>query len=274
MKAKLNVAGEKLRVERLTKRFALKEDVDGSNELTALEQIDLTVQSGEFVSIVGPSGCGKSTLLMIVAGLVEPTTGQISLDGHAIRGPGLDRGIVFQDFALFPWLTVQGNVKFGLQMKGISGAEADEIARRYLQLVDLEAFARTYPARLSGGMKQRVGIARALAYEPEVLLMDEPFGALDAMTRGELQSLLAQIWETTAKTVLFVTHSIREAVFLSDRVIVLSGRPGRIIANVPIDLPRPRDRLAIGFSHLERQLGELLARQHHRGDRALALFTD
>lgn len=266
--------GEKLRVERLTKRFTLKEDVDGSNELTALDQLDLTVQSGEFVSIIGPSGCGKSTLLMILAGLLDPTSGHISLDGHAIRGPGLDRGIVFQDFALFPWLTVQGNVEFGLHMKGISGTKADEIAQRYLRLVNLEGFARTYPARLSGGMKQRVGIARALAYEPEVLLMDEPFGALDALTRSELQSLLARIWETTGKTVVFVTHSIREAVFLSDRVIVLSGRPARIIEDVPIDLPRPRDRLTADFSRLERRLGELLAQQHDRRDRALALFTD
>jgi len=202
----------------------------------------LQIAEGEFVSIVGPSGCGKSTLLYMVGGFVAPSRGAVSVAGKPVTGPGPDRGPVFQEFALFPWKTVLGNVMYGLLQQGVSKPEAEAKARALISLVHLMGYEKFYPKELSGGMKQRVAIARTLAYGPTILLMDEPFGALDAHTRTGLQNELLQIWERDRKTVLFVTHSVEEAVFLSDRVVVLTRSPGRVKATVDIDLPRPRRR--------------------------------
>jgi len=230
-----------LRIENLTKSFNVK--TGGSlQKLVAFDSLNITAEDGEFVSVVGPSGCGKSTLLNLVAGLDTPSGGLVRIDGKAVVGPGLDRGIVFQEFALFPWLTVLGNVMFGLKSKGMGATERNQLARHYIRLVGLGGFEDYYPNRLSGGMRQRVGIARALAIEPAVLLMDEPFGALDAQTRQALQKALVDIWQSTRKTVLFITHDIDEAVYLSDRVVVLSRRPAGVVLDLPIPLDRPRNR--------------------------------
>ncbi len=208
----------------------------------ALSDISLTIEDGAFVSILGPSGCGKSTLLYIVGGFVRPTTGSARMKGRAIAGPGPDRGPVFQEFALFPWKTVLGNVMYGPRQQGMKHAEAEAQSRKLIEMVGLKGFEDFYPKELSGGMKQRVALARTLAYHPEVLLMDEPFGALDAHTRTRLQNDLLNIWERDRKTVLFVTHSVEEAVFLSDRVVMMTRSPGRIRQIVDVDLPRPRRR--------------------------------
>ena len=208
----------------------------------ALSDISLSVAEGAFVSILGPSGCGKSTLLYIVGGFVQPTRGVAKMKGSAIKGPGPDRGPVFQEFALFPWKTVLGNVTYGPRQQGVRFAEADSQARALLEMVGLKGFEEFYPKELSGGMKQRVALARTLAYHPEVLLMDEPFGALDAHTRTRLQKDLLNIWERDRKTVLFVTHSVEEAVFLSDKVVMMTRSPGRIRQVIDIELPRPRRR--------------------------------
>ncbi|MGC0394000.1 NitT/TauT family transport system ATP-binding protein [Bradyrhizobium liaoningense] len=208
----------------------------------ALSDISLTIEEGAFVSILGPSGCGKSTLLYIVGGFVSPTSGMAKIKGHAITGPGPDRGPVFQEFALFPWKTVLGNVMYGPRQQGVRAAEAEAQSRALIEMVGLKGFESFYPKELSGGMKQRVALARTLAYHPEVLLMDEPFGALDAHTRTRLQNDLLTIWERDRKTVLFVTHSVDEAVFLSDKVVMMSKSPGRIRQVIDIDLPRPRRR--------------------------------
>jgi NitT/TauT family transport system ATP-binding protein len=208
----------------------------------ALSDISLAIEDGAFVSILGPSGCGKSTLLYIVGGFVRPTKGSARMKGKAITGPGPDRGPVFQEFALFPWKSVLGNVIYGPRQQGVKPAEAEAQARALLEMVGLKGFENFYPKELSGGMKQRVALARTLAYHPEVLLMDEPFGALDAHTRTRLQNDLLNIWERDRKTVLFVTHSVEEAVFLSDKVVMMSRSPGRIRQVIDIDLPRPRHR--------------------------------
>jgi NitT/TauT family transport system ATP-binding protein len=208
----------------------------------ALSDISFSVADGAFVSILGPSGCGKSTLLYIVGGFVQPTRGLAKMKGKTITGPGPDRGPVFQEFALFPWKSVLGNVMYGPRQQGVKSAEAEEQARALLEMVGLRGFENFYPKELSGGMKQRVALARTLAYHPEVLLMDEPFGALDAHTRTRLQNDLLNIWERDRKTVLFVTHSVEEAVFLSDKVVMMTRAPGRIRQIVDIDLPRPRRR--------------------------------
>jgi NitT/TauT family transport system ATP-binding protein len=208
----------------------------------ALADISLAVAEGEFVSILGPSGCGKSTLLYIVGGFVRQTSGSVAVSGAPVTGPGPDRGPVFQEFALFPWKTVLGNVMYGLIEQGVPKPEAEAKARALIALVHLGGYENFYPKELSGGMKQRVAIARTLAYGPSILLMDEPFGALDAHTRTGLQNELLEIWERDRKTVLFVTHSVEEAVFLSDRVVVLTRSPGRIKAEIRIDLARPRRR--------------------------------
>ncbi len=208
----------------------------------ALSDISLTVANGAFVSILGPSGCGKSTLLYIVGGFVRPTQGLAKMKGKAIKGPGPDRGPVFQEFALFPWKTVLGNVMYGPRQQGVKYADAEAQSRALLEMVGLKGFEGFYPKELSGGMKQRVALARTLAYHPEVLLMDEPFGALDAHTRTRLQNDLLNIWERDRKTVLFVTHSVEEAVFLSDKVVMMTRSPGRIRQIIDIDLPRPRRR--------------------------------
>ena len=208
----------------------------------ALSDISLSIEDGAFVSILGPSGCGKSTLLYIVGGFVNPTQGVAKMRGKAITGPGPDRGPVFQEFALFPWKSVLGNVMYGPRQQGVGRAEAEAQSRALLEMVGLKGFENFYPKELSGGMKQRVALARTLAYHPEVLLMDEPFGALDAHTRTRLQNDLLNIWERDRKTVLFVTHSVDEAVFLSDKVVMMSRSPGRIRQVIGIDLPRPRRR--------------------------------
>ena len=208
----------------------------------ALSDISLTVEDGAFVSILGPSGCGKSTLLYIVGGFVNPSHGSARMKGKPITGPGPDRGPVFQEFALFPWKTVLGNVMYGPRQQGVKAAEAEAQSRVLIEMVGLRGFEDFYPKELSGGMKQRVALARTLAYHPEVLLMDEPFGALDAHTRTRLQNDLLNIWERDRKTVLFVTHSVDEAVFLSDKVVMMTRSPGRIREIVDIDLPRPRRR--------------------------------
>ncbi|WP_028924016.1 ABC transporter ATP-binding protein [Pseudonocardia acaciae] len=229
--------------------------------LTALEGIDLDVAAGEFMVIVGPSGCGKSTLLDLLAGLSTPSAGRILLDGEPVTGAGLDRGIVFQQYALLPWRTALGNVEFGLEATGVPRRQRAERAREYLELVDLAGFADRHPHELSGGMRQRVAIARSLAYDPEVLLMDEPFAALDAQTRESLQDELLRIWQRTHKTVVFITHGIDEAVYLGQRVAVLTSRPGRVKSVVDIDLGR-RDsediRSTPEFAHYRHRIWTLL----------------
>ncbi|MER7960118.1 ABC transporter ATP-binding protein [Streptomyces sp. NPDC096030] len=208
----------------------------GSREFTAVDGIDLEIAAGEFVALVGPSGCGKSTLLDMLGGLTRPTGGRILLDGTPVTGPGLNRGIVFQQYALLPWRTAQGNVEFGLEATGVPRRERAALAREFLDLVGLSGFEDRHPHELSGGMRQRVAIARSLAYDPDVLLMDEPFGALDAQTRESLQDELLRIWQRTGKTVVFITHSIDEAVYLGQRVAVMTSRPGRIKQVVPVAL--------------------------------------
>ena len=211
-----------------------------AGQVTGVQSASFNIEQSEFLCIVGPSGCGKSTLLNIIAGFLEPTGGVIRIGGKAVKGYGQDRGVVFQDFAqLFPWRTALGNVTFGLEMKGVGKAEREEIARQQLKLVKLEKFANSYPHHLSGGMQQRVAIARALAYNPAVLLMDEPFAALDALTRDDMQRLLADVWRETRKTVIYVTHNVAEAVYLADRVVVMTSHPGTVKAEVPITLHRP-----------------------------------
>src|SRR5947207_3925999 len=214
----------------------------GRQDHLALSDISLTIEDGAFVSILGPSGCGKSTLLYIVGGFVNPTQGLAKVKGRAITGPGPDRGPVFQEFALFPWKSVLGNVMYGPRQQGVRPAEAEAQSRALIEMVGLKGFEDFYPKELSGGMKQRVALARTLAYHPAVLLMDEPFGALDAHTRTRLQNDLLNIWERDRKTVLFVTHSVEEAVFLSDKVVMMTQSPGRIRQVIDIDLPRPRRR--------------------------------
>src|SRR5438132_3271510 len=219
----------KISFQQVRKEFIVRGEGGGpAHRFTALEDITLDVRPGEFLALVGPSGCGKSTLLDLLGGLTAPTSGRILLDGRPIEGPARDRGIVFQQYALFPWRTAAQNVEFGLDIAGFKAKERRERALHYLELVGLSAFAERYPHELSGGMKQRVAIARSLAFDPEVLLMDEPFAALDAQTRESLQDELLRIWEHTGKTIVFITHGIDEAVYLGQRVAVLTSRPGRI----------------------------------------------
>ncbi|HXV78496.1 MAG TPA: ABC transporter ATP-binding protein [Candidatus Binatia bacterium] len=229
--------------------------------VTALQAFDLEVAKGEFLSLVGPSGCGKSTFLNVLLGLLKPDSGKLCLNGKQIDGPGQERAMVFQEFGLLPWRTVLGNVELGLELKGVAPSIRRERAVDLIKLVGLESFQNHYPHELSGGMKQRVGLARALATEPEVLLMDEPFAALDAQTRDLMQAELLQIWERTKKTVLFVTHSIEEAAYLSDRVVVMTARPGRLKNIITIDLPRPRDyemRLTPEFNEIKSKIWNTL----------------
>jgi NitT/TauT family transport system ATP-binding protein len=230
--------------------------------VTGLQGATFDIAQSEFLCIVGPSGCGKSTLLNIIAGFLPPTGGEIRIGGNAVSGHGMDRGIVFQDFdQLFPWRTALGNVAFGLEMKGVPKPERERIALKQLQLVKLEEFVRAYPHHLSGGMQQRVAIARALAYNPAVLLMDEPFAALDALTRDDMQRLLAEVWRETRKTVIYVTHNVAEAVFLADRVVVMTPHPGTVKTEVAIRLPRPRDPLSVEFLEYQKQLLRHLGEQ-------------
>ena len=238
-----------LSIKKMTKVFP-----KGEGELVALQDIDLDVIDGEFVCVLGPSGCGKTTLLRIIAGLEPKSSGSMVLKGKEIEGPGPDRGMVFQEFALFPWRSVRRNVEFGLEIKKMPPEMRKETSQKYIDLVGLKGFEDSHPNQLSGGMKQRVGIARALANEPSILLMDEPFGALDAQTRNQMQKELLRIWSETRKTIVFITHSVDEAVFLADRVVVLTSRPGRIKTVHKIDLPRPRNRASQEFIKLRRDI--------------------
>jgi len=231
----------KIAIEAVSKTF----DTKRGRPHLAVSDISLDVSEGEFVSVLGPSGCGKSTLLYIVGGFVAPSTGSVTVGGRPVTGPGPDRGPVFQEFAVFPWETVLGNVMYGLKQQGVAKARAQARVRELLAMVHLSGYESFYPKELSGGMKQRVAIARTLAYQPSILLMDEPFGALDAHTRTRLQNDLLAIWERDRKTVLFVTHSVEEAVFLSDRVVMITRSPGRVKEIIPIELPRPRDRATL-----------------------------
>ena len=233
------MAGEERRVK--VKIDHVEKIYDGrKGQMIALNGVDLDIMENEFICVVGPSGCGKSTLLNIIAGLLEPTSGAVYVDGKKVEGTGTERGVVFQQYALFPWLTVMKNVMFGLKLKGMKDDEAKELAMKYIKMVQLEDFVDSYPKELSGGMKQRVAIARAYAVQPEVLLMDEPFGALDAQTRTQLQSELIQTWQEEKKTCFFITHDVEEAIILATKVIVMSARPGRIKTIIDINLPYPR----------------------------------
>ena len=244
---------ETLTVRGVTKRFAI-----GDDEVEALAPIDLVIPKGEFVCMIGASGCGKSTLLRIIAGFEEPTTGEVAIDGESVTGPGGDRGMVFQDYALFPWMTVRQNISFWPRQRHLAREEIDKTTDEFVRMVGLERFADRYPNQLSGGMKQRVAIARVLANNANILLMDEPFGALDALTREQLQNELLQIWKRTGVTTIFVTHSVEEAVLLADRVLVMSAGPGRIDSDFRIDLPRPRDVSSPEFNALRRDVARRL----------------
>jgi NitT/TauT family transport system ATP-binding protein len=249
-----------LTVHGVTKRFAV-----GDGEVEALAPVDLAIPKGEFVCMIGASGCGKSTLLRIIAGFEEPTTGDVSIDGKVITGPGSDRGMVFQDYALFPWMTVRENISFGPRQRQLPREEIDKTTDEFVRMVGLERFADRYPNQLSGGMKQRVAIARVLANDANILLMDEPFGALDALTREQLQNELLQIWKRTGVTAIFVTHSVEEAVLLADRVLVMSAGPGRIDSDFRIELPRPRDVSSPEFNALRRDIARRLTSHLVRG---------
>ena len=231
----LKPGGIPLKIEGVSKIFSGR-----AGNIEALRPVDLNIAAGEFICLLGPSGCGKSTLLSIIAGLERASSGTVIADGKGVRGPGTDRVLLFQEAALFPWLDVQRNVEFGLRQAGMSAKKRASLARHFIELVHLKGFERSFVHQLSGGMRQRVAIARALAIDPAILLMDEPFGALDALTRDRLHAELESIWAATRKTVVFVTHNVREAVALGDRVIVFSPRPGRIVQEFRIDLPRPR----------------------------------
>lgn len=225
----------KVRIDNVKKVFDSR-----NGEVVALNGVNMDIKENEFITVVGPSGCGKSTLLNIIAGLSKPTSGKVFCDGKEVTGTGPERGVVFQQYALFPWLTVRKNIEFGLTLKGIKGQEAQDIIEHYVKMVDLEDFIDHYPKELSGGMRQRVAIARAYAVNPSVLLMDEPFGALDAQTRTQLQDELLKTWETERKTCFFITHDVEEAIILGQKVVIMSARPGRIKEVVDINIPYPR----------------------------------
>jgi len=225
-------------------------------QMEALHDINLSINENEFVCFIGPSGCGKTTLLRIVAGLEAPSSGAVYLDGTAIKGPGPERGMGFQEYSLFPWRNVLDNVAFGLELKGMPKDARFERSRQYLKMVGLDRFEERYPHELSGGMKQRVAIARALVNEPKALLMDEPFGALDAQTRNIMQSELLRIWEEDRKTVIFVTHSVDEAIYLADRIVIMTARPGRIKDIIKIDIPRPRARTCADVNQVRARILE------------------
>ena len=247
----------KLQAVDLTKVF----DDSKRGSVTAIDHVNLEVKDGEFVMIVGPSGCGKTTLINILGGLNTPSSGQVLLDGRPVEGPGADRGMVFQGYSLFPWLSVQKNVEFGLKMKKVPKDERAQIAKKYIELGGLTGFEQALPKQLSGGMKQRVAIARTLANEPEILLMDEPFGALDAQTRVVMQELLADISKKTKTTILFITHDIDEAVLLGDRIYVMSRRPGTVRAVLDVDLPGERTHESLvlpEFLQIKKQIMDML----------------
>ncbi len=253
MSVKKTTSGKALRIEGIAKTY-----VGRSGQLVALEPTDAEIAAGEFVAIVGPTGCGKSTLLKILAGILAPTAGIARAGGAPIEGPSIDRSVVFQNFALFPWLSVQANVEFGLVNKGLSRRESARVANEFLRMVGLRDAADKRPSELSGGMKQRCAIARAFAVQPSILLMDEPFGSLDALTRRVMQRELVRVWREHQTTVVFVTHSVEEAIYLADRIFVMTARPGRIKAYLSVDAVRPRDETAASFTALEREIYGLL----------------
>ncbi len=249
-----------IEISGVTQEFEKK---DG--KFLALDTVNLNVEQNEFICVVGPSGCGKTTLLNIIAGLCKPTTGTVKVRGELVTGPGKGKGVVFQQYALYPWLTVEKNVEFGMRMKGVPEAERAEIAKKYIDLVGLSKFAKAYPKELSGGMKQRVAIARAYATAPEVLLMDEPFGALDAQTRAQLQENLLKTWEQERKTCFFITHDVEEAVLLATKIIIMSAGPGHITEIVPVTLPYPRTqqtKLTSEFNELKNQIWNKVYREY------------
>jgi NitT/TauT family transport system ATP-binding protein len=257
-----SAAGSKLALQHVSKRFRAR---GGSGDVVALDSVSLSVAQGEFIALIGPSGCGKSTLLNVIAGFTEPESGAVMLDGRTISGPGPDRGFVFQEYAIFPWLSALENVRFGLRKTRLSRREQYVRAKEHMELVGLEGFEHAYPHELSGGMQQRVAIARVLAIDPEILLMDEPFGALDAQTRSLMQAELQRIWQAMRKTVVFVTHSVEEALFLADRIVCMRGGPGRVHTIFEVDLERPRDITSEPFNELRRALTAIVF-----GDEGLA----
>ena len=249
-------------LKHLRKSFTKNHDV-----VQALDDFNLDVNRGEFVCLLGPSGCGKTTVLRIIAGLESASGGDVMVGGKKVASAGPDRGMVFQEFALFPWRTVRKNIEFGLEVKGVPESERSKTSSQLIELVGLNGFEDAHPRELSGGMKQRVGIARALANEPAVLLMDEPFGSLDAQTRNLMQKELLRIWSATGKTILFVTHSVDEAVFLADRIVVMTARPGKVREDIRVGLPRPRDRTSREFIEVR---GKVLAELDEEFEKARA----
>jgi NitT/TauT family transport system ATP-binding protein len=241
-------------IDHLSKQFVK----NGKETVDSLLDINVEIRDGEFICILGPSGCGKTTLLRIIAGLESPTSGQVLIDGTAIERPNPKLGMIFQDYSLYPWRTVNENIAFGLELRGVGKVERDKIGDEYLELAGLAGFGNSYPYELSGGMRQRVAVVRALAVDPVVLLMDEPFGALDAQTRNRLQHDLLEIWDKTKKTILFVTHSVDEAVFLADRIVVLTPRPGHVCEIIDVDHLRPRDRTSVEFAKVRRHVLDLI----------------
>ena len=253
---KLHHRPVKLKVEDLSKKFNTPK-----GEIAALKKINFQIHRREFITVIGPSGCGKTTLIRILAGLDFPTSGNVLLEGKKMEGPGAERGMVFQDYTLFPWLTVKKNVMFGLEIKGLGSLKAEAEAMEWLEIVGLAKFAEAYPGQLSGGMKQRVAIARSLANRPEILFLDEPFGALDAQTRASMQAYLLKIWQNVDVTIFFVTHDLDEAVYLSDRILVLRANPGEIDELIEVPVPRPRDPgqfLTPEFLATKKRLEELI----------------
>ena len=246
----------------------------GGKEVTALAGINLDIVQGEFICLLGPSGCGKSTLLNAIAGFSLPTTGSVSVDGQLVQAPGPDRGMVFQEYALFPWMTVEKNIAFGLEIKKLPKEEIRRKVDELLEVLHLQDFRDRYPKDLSGGMRQRVAIARVLALDAPIMLMDEPFGALDSLTRRNLQDELLRIWVEFKKTIIFVTHSIEESIYLADRIVVMTYRPGTIKKDVSVDLPRPRDPSSSGFNDLKKELTQLVMAEQTRHNQALASTGD
>jgi len=251
----------------VSKRF-----VTSRHDTTALDDISLEIKQREFICVVGPSGCGKSTLLNLIAGIDTPTEGELVFDGHRIKGAAAERVVVFQEAALYPWLNVRANVEFGLKIKGTQKKQRKELVDRYLELVNLTRFEKAYVHELSGGMKQRVQLARALAVEPRMLLMDEPFAALDAQTRDALQLELQDIWARTGSTILFITHNVREAALLGDRVFVMTPSPGRIKAEIPVSLPRPRDLDTHAVADFATEIRSALQHEDYAGRAPVASF--
>lgn len=268
MNANAKAMHAQIEARKLSKHYLVERT---GRKVQALDNVDLQIREGEFLCIVGPSGCGKSTFLQMVAGLESVTEGELIIDGHPVKGPGADRGVVFQSYALFPWRTVVGNIEFGLEIKGLSSRDRREMALRCAHSVGLKGFEDAYPNELSGGMKQRVGIARALANDPPILLMDEPFAALDAQIREMMQEELLSIWSSSKRTVLFVTHSVQEAVYLGGRIAVMSARPGRIMTIIDVDLPYPRDMTSSEFGNLMKPVYAVLKDEVLKAAREAAL---